>query len=178
MGAIQVQLLVETVNKEATNHGLEFAWRVHAALDSWTGKVDTKASITLAIETALLGFIITLSIDGGPLSTLGGTDLTIYRIGLSFVGLSVLMALGVVVPQLSRRKAKKEWEKNMIYFGHLRRWDVDRLARALAEERPRHHQMARQLIEMSRIAWRKHVWLQGSLVTLLIGSAVIASVGL
>jgi hypothetical protein len=34
--------------------GLGFAWRVHAAQDASIARVDTKASIILTLETALL----------------------------------------------------------------------------------------------------------------------------
>lgn len=166
------------MSKEPTgNAGLEFAWRVHNALDSWTGKVDTKASITLAIETAILGFIVSLSSRDGPLTALRGNDLWLFRIGISLVSVSILLALSVVVPQLNRRQAKKDWEDNMIYFGHLRHWDVDKLVAALfnADIHPR--QLARQLIQMSRIAWRKHVWLQWSLGALVVGASFIAAAG-
>ena len=70
--------------------GDAFAWKVHEALDSWTGKVDTKASIALAIEAAIAGFVITLSTNGGRLSGLRG-----YRSDLDHFGL-VLLAVSVV----------------------------------------------------------------------------------
>jgi hypothetical protein len=118
--------------------------------------VDTKASIVLAIETAVLGFIISLSSKGRPLSALQGDDLRIYRTGLFFVGLGILMALAAVIPQLGRRRAKQEWQKNLIYFGHPRHWDADKLAKALSEPTSRHRQMAEQLVQMSKIGWQKH----------------------
>lgn len=166
------------MKEQGADGGLDFAWRVHSALDSWTGKVDTKASIVLAIETAILGFIISLSSKDGPLSALQGDDLRSFRTGLVFIGLGILLALAVVVPQLGRRKAKKAWQQNTVYFGHLRRWDVDKLAKALTDDTPRHRQMAEQLVQMSKIAWRKHVWLQWSLASLLVGAICIAWVGL
>ena len=157
--------------------GLQFAWRVHAALDSWTAKVDTKASISLAIETAVLGFIISLSGSEGPLSHLRGTDLALYRVGLTLIGVAVLLVLAVVFPQLNRRGARRDWKNKMIYFGHLRHWDVGILTKALQEESPRYEQLAAQLVQMSKIAWRKHVWLQWSLSVLVLGGLCVAITG-
>lgn len=158
--------------------GDEFAWNVHDALDSWTGKVDTKASITLAIEAAIAGFVITLSANRGRLSGLHGYHADLEHVGLGFLGASVLASLFVVLPQLSRRKARKNWSTNMIYFGHLRRWDPNKLARALSSgEVPTTDQLARQLVQMSKIAWRKHAWLQWSLGFLLLGAALLVWAG-
>jgi hypothetical protein len=179
MGLLQVQLLVGALsNDPKRTDGSEFAWRVHTAIDSWTGKVDTKASIALAIETAVLGFIISLSGDDGPLSSLHGTDLWLYRIGIVLIGFGILTALGVVAPQLGRFRAQREWQENMIYFGHLRHWDSNELAKELMKDAPRQQQLARQLVQMSRIAWRKHVWLQWSLALFVVGTGFVASVGL
>lgn len=153
--------------------GIEFGWRVHAALDSWTGKVDTKASIALAIESAIFGFVVTLSQTGEQFASLSGSDLTWYRVGVGFLLLSLLLSLFVVMPQLNRREAKRIWRSNMIYFGHLRHWDPQDLAAALAQHQPVEAQLAQQLVAMSKIAWRKHSRLQLSLVSLLIGGVVL-----
>ena len=75
MGLLHIELDVEAVSGSTSedpdpSDGAEFAWKVHDALDSWTAKVDIKASIVLAIEAALAGFVITLSEKGGRLSAL------------------------------------------------------------------------------------------------------------
>lgn len=179
MGLLQVNVQVGSMTDEgANNGGIDFAWRVHGALDAWTSKVDTKASIALGIETAVLGFVISLSVNKGPLSALDRTPLLLYRIGLLLLVLALVLVLGVVMPQLDRRGAKRDWQNNMIYFGHLRRWDVAKLAEALSTGAARHHQLARQLVKMSQIAWRKHVWLQWSLVLLVLGSGCLGLAGL
>ena len=160
-----------------SSDGAEFAWKVHDALGSWTAKVDTKASIVLAIEAALGGFIITLSDKGGHLSALHGDRVDLYRAGLVFLILSVLLSLMVICPQLGRRKAKRNWAGNMIYFGHLRRWNADELATALAMGTPTVSQLALQLVTMSKINWRKHAWLQWSLLCLVVGAGLLAWAG-
>lgn len=153
--------------------GVEFGWKVHAALDSWTGKVDTKASIALAIESAVFGFVVTLSKHGERLASLDGTRLTLYRVGIGLLLAALLFALMVVMPQLNRRQAKKNWQSNMIYFGHLRRWDPQKLAKALSRGQPYETQLANQLVSMSKIAWRKHARLQWSLSFFVGGAACL-----
>jgi hypothetical protein len=182
VGLLQVELDVEAVSEvtpgdHESSDGAEFAWKVHDALDSWTAKVDTKASIVLAIEAALAGFVITLSSKGGRLSALHGYRVNLDRFGLAFLTASVLLSLAVVWPQLGRRKAKGNWSSNMIYFGHLRRWDPDKLATALAEEALTIPQLARQLVTMSKINWRKHSWLQCSLLCLVVRTGLLAWAG-
>jgi hypothetical protein len=170
--------MTEATEKDRVpGNGAEFAWKVHDALDSWTAKVDTKASIVLAIEAALAGFVITLSDKGGRLSGLHGHRVDLDRAGLALVGTSVLLSLAVVMPQLGRRKARRNWSSNMIYFGHLRRWDPNELAASLAKGAPTEGHLARQLVTMSKIAWRKHSWLQCSLLCLVVGAALLAWAG-
>jgi Family of unknown function (DUF5706) len=166
------------VSETKERDSLDFAWRVHDALDSWTGKVDTKSSIALAIESAVLGFVVALSSNGGRLASLHGDELTIYRIGFGFLVLSIALSLAVVFPQLAGRSARRRWRSNMIYFGHLRHWDEVELATALADETPQLEQLARQLVQMSRIAWRKHVWLQWSLISLVISATCLLIAGI
>jgi Family of unknown function (DUF5706) len=174
---LSIKLALDTMsNGSKPRDGLDFAWRVHAALDSWTGKVDVKASIALAIESAVFGFVVTLSSKGERFAALAGSRLDWYRIGLGFLLFSVLASLAVVLPQLNRWKSRRDWRGNMIYFGHLRHWDAQKLAKALKQDLPYEEQLARQLVSMSKIAWRKHAWLQWSLISLVIGSACLIGV--
>jgi hypothetical protein len=171
---LQVELVVEAIagkSSTAGGAGIEFAWRVHGALDSWTGKVDTKASVALAIESAMFGFAVTLSRENGPFAGLHGRSEAGYYTGLGLILVAVFFALLVVVPQLNRRKSKKGWKGNMIYFGHLRHWDPDELSKALSGQRDDEGQLAQQLVAMAKIAWRKHSLLQISLVVLVIAIA-------
>lgn len=66
----------------------EFAWRTHSAITDWTAKVDAKASIVLALESAIMGAVITFSGRDRPLSALQGWPLGSYRLG------SLLMGIG------------------------------------------------------------------------------------
>ena len=153
---------------------------MHSALDAWTGKVDTKASIALAIESAILGFALTQSEQGKALAGLDGAANSWYHVGLALVVVAIACALWVVFPRLRRwqtRRAADEWRGNTIYFGHLRHWNPDELAAALDNAFLSHgDQLAAQLVRMSRIAWSKHAWLQVSLVALALGTAVLLAV--
>lgn len=154
--------------------GLDFAWRVHGALDSWTGKVDTKASITLAIESAVLGFVLSLSKKGERLAGLHGAGDLAYHIGIGCLVAAVLAALLVVMPQLNRRDAKRDWRNGTIYFGHLRRWKPADLAKELKTSQVYEDQLAAQLVAMSKIAWKKHARLQWSVGFLMLGAACLS----
>ena len=77
----------------------------------------------LTIEMAVVGFVITMLNNGGRLSGHHGSREFLAALGLALVAASVLLSLMVVVPQLGRRKARRVWRDNLIYFGHLRRWD-------------------------------------------------------
>lgn len=153
----------------------QFAWKVHDNLGQGTGRADTKASIALAIEVAILGFIISLSGDGktGSLAELHGWRLTFYMASIAVLCFSIVMSLLTVIPQLRGRATKKEYKGNMIYFGHLRLWEPKDLAKALVTEIPESEQLARQLVNMSKISWRKHVFLQWSLISLVIAGLLL-----
>jgi hypothetical protein len=170
-------LELEAVTAKATEKdphgGLDFAWRVHGALDSWTGKVDTKASITLAIESAILGFVLSLSKKGERLAGLDGASDVAYHIGVGCLVAAVLFALLVVMPQLNRRQARREWRNGMIYFGHLRHWKPADLANQLKAKQVYEEQLAAQLVAMSKIAWKKHAGLQWSVGFLILGAACL-----
>lgn len=161
-----------------TPTGREFAWKVHAALDTWTGRVDTKASITLAIQSASFGFVVTQSDPDKRFAELAGLSAVLYGLGLAALLLAVLLALRVVVPQLNRRKSKQNWQTNMVYFGHLRHWDPANLGNALRQEQPYEDQLARQLVEMSEIAWRKHAVLQWSLASYVAAASLLVAAAL
>lgn len=154
----------------------QFAWKVHENIGQGTGRADTKASIALAIEIAVLGFIISLS-DGekkGPLVDLQNWSLLLYVATIVVLCFSIVMSLLTVIPQLRGRATRKEYKSNMIYFGHLRLWEPKDLANALTTEVPESEQLARQLVNMSKISWRKHVFLQWSLIALVTSALLLA----
>jgi hypothetical protein len=155
----------------------EHAWRVHAAIVDWTGKVDQKASFALAVESAvLLGVIAASNRDSEStrlLSTLdNGLEVWTYRTGTVLLVLAIVLAMATVIPQLRRGKLNDEWRDNWIFFGHVQHWDEPDLTRAL-RNRDTLPVLSRQLIVMSKIAWKKHRRLQRSLLSAIVGAALI-----
>ncbi len=161
---------------DESNHATQHGWRVHGLLDNWTGKIDNKASIALAIESAAFAFAVTQTDAREQFAGLGGSSLCWFRVGLGLLLLSILFALIVVMPQLKHRASKKDWQTNTIYFGHLRHWEPADLVAAMSAGKTEPEQLARQMIAMSKIAWRKHVWLQVSLGAFAVGAAILVSV--
>jgi hypothetical protein len=49
------------VQNEDSSKALDFAWQIHAAVSQWSGRVDTKSSIVLTLELAILGAITAFS---------------------------------------------------------------------------------------------------------------------
>lgn len=154
---------------------IDFAWRVHDALDTWTGKVDTKASIVLAIEGAVLGLIVTLASDNGPLADLTGTRHTRFIVGSVLLAAGAFLSGLAVFPQLGRWRARTAWNSGIIYFGHLRRWDPKALAKHYheTEDMLPLEQLTRQHVAMSKIAWRKHAFLQYSMGASFLGVLLV-----
>lgn len=151
----------------------EFAWKVHDELSDWTARVDVKASIGLAIEAAVLGFVVTLVTDThGPFIKAHRFQALTLGIGIACLVVGVFLAVLVVMPQLRSRASAREYQDNFIYFGHLRHWDPDTLSQRLVDDPVGLDQLSRQLVNMSRILWRKHIWLQWSLSAFMAGMAL------
>ena len=154
---------------------IEFAWRVNQEIMDWTGKVDTKAAIILPFESAVFGVAVSLSNKDHVFAHLGG-----WRLVLSYGGFAALIgalffSAMVVMPQLNRRRIKQQPRQNAMYFGVLRRLDAEEL---LARMRtvPRHQlaMLCQHLQNTSAVCWRKHSWLQSSMVLLLFGAGLCA----
>jgi hypothetical protein len=157
----------------------EFAWRTHSAITDWTAKVDAKASIVLALESAIMAAVITFSGRDRPLSALHGWPLATYRLGILFMAIGIALAGLVVFPYLDRRKARVQWRTEVIYFGHLRRWQPSELADYLFDlsARAQLDILSRQLVTTSKIAWIKHARLQWSMLTAALGTLLLALAG-
>lgn len=151
----------------------EDAWRIHAAVVDWTGKVDSKASFALAVESAVLGGIVTLASEGRRLSERDDNwELRLFWAGIGALIVALLFVMTVVAPRLRPFKSRGEWRSNYVYFGHLRKWKPEQLERALkqSETLP---VVTRNVVVMSRIAWRKHRRLQVSLWLTVLGTALV-----
>ena len=185
MGLFQVHLAMEAMTSaarppEEDGAGIDFAWKVHEALSTWTGRVDTKASIVLTLEVATLSFAIALT-DGTKLfASLSGWRACVFAIGLALAGFGILAATAVVFPQLARRKARADWQNGFVYFGHLRRWAPVDLESTLEQLTPREvrRALSTQLVTMSKIAWRKHGLLQASVLFGIAAAVAFAVAGI
>ena len=168
---------VRPLGLEQGHHaGIEFAWRVHAAQETWTAKVDGKAAIVLSLETAVLAALFAVQSPNLLLGRLIGWRSIMSDTGVAFHIAAVVFAAAAVIPMLGPRgRHKAEHGNNAIYFGHLRYWSDTRLAPWLEQLRPEEElkQLSRQLVELSRRNWRKHRHLQLSMLSALIGSALI-----
>jgi len=157
---------------------LDNAWKIHAAQVDWTGKVDAKASFAFALGSAALGTTVALTAAGRTFSRLSGwIEHTQYWVGIGSILAGSLCALLVVVPRLRRTLVDVEANSNYIYFGHLRLWNVDDLVAELTEGEilP---VVARQAVVMAKIAWRKHRWVQRSMILTASGIGLLAAAGL
>jgi len=155
---------------------IDNAWRIHGALGDWTGRADTKASFALTLEAAILAGVVTLTGPGHHLHGMHGElQLTLFWIGVAGLGSGALSAAQAVLPQIRRSDVGNEWANHFIYFGHVRRWKPDDLTTAL-KDRDILPMLSKQLIEMGKIAWRKHARVQRSMVLALIGVAALVAV--
>jgi hypothetical protein len=157
----------------------DFGWRVHDALGDWTGRVDVKASIVLSLEVAVFGFVVAMARPGGPWSLPVGSASGLFGAGVGVLLIAALLAAAVVFPQLRGRQAKAEWRTNYVYFGHLRRWDPTELATTIGQvdDEVELTLIGRQLVRMSEIAWRKHIWLQWSMGAVVVAGILLALAG-
>jgi hypothetical protein len=156
---------------------VESAWKIHGILNDWTGKADAKASFALTIESASLGAVIAFSNKDRALGQISDPQLLwLYRIGTMVLSVAVLCAAAAVVPQIRGRLARRNWQDNFIYFGHLRSWNPRNLEEALLDMEllP---VLTRQLVAMSKIAWIKYRLIQVSLVLAVLGALLITVSG-
>ncbi|NKR46521.1 hypothetical protein GS506_17705 [Rhodococcus hoagii] len=150
---------------------------MHQAQESWTAKIDVKASIVLALDGAVLVAIISGHGPDGALSSLAGwRDLALGTATLLIL-IALLLAVLVVRPALgSSRTHRTQHRDHVIYFGHLRHWDSQHLATRLRTLTPTEQagQIALQLVAMSKRNWWKHRLLQWSLYTTAAAATLLA----
>ncbi len=155
----------------------EFAWRVHVAQESWASRADVKASILLALEGGALYAVVSAASNGGLLTRLAGWHRAAELAGLAILLFAVSAAATAVFPRLGRTTKHNHGRHDVIYFGRLRQWNATELRTRLAsltldEELDA---LSRQLVQMSRQNWRKHRWVQISLVLALAGILMISA---
>ncbi|MEY9966647.1 hypothetical protein ABIA33_004712 [Streptacidiphilus sp. MAP12-16] len=157
----------------------ETAWRIHGAIGEWTARVDAKASFALTLESAALAGVVALSQTTHVFGHLHGLgDKAILWLGVLLLLMSAAFAILVVVPRLrSVKDLQAESPRNLIYFGHLRHWDPDRLPDALLNQ-DMLPVLSLQLVKMSDIAWRKHRHVQYSMALAALGGVFVFVAGL
>lgn len=161
----------------AHDDGVDTAWRIHASLSDWTGKIDSKASFALSIESAALAGVAALTGAGHRFGRLTGFwAVGGFWLGVVLLGLAAVAAVAVVIPRGRARHEAASPADDFIFYGHLRHWTPENLAAQLAEAEllPA---LSRQLVTMSRIAWTKHCRVQQSLLLAVAGAIVLAVVG-
>lgn len=169
-----------TPTLHATPHaeqaGVDFAWKVHNAQESWTARVDGKAALYLATQTAVLVAMFAGFAKDKPLDALDGPNACFAVAGAALSIVAVLVAGCAVIPMMNRtRKLKAEAPDNFIYFGHVRHWKAadlrDRLGRLTAAEEL--DQLSMQLVALSKRNWAKHTYLRAALVLGALGALTV-----
>ncbi|UFR02307.1 DUF5706 domain-containing protein [Streptomyces sp. Go40/10] len=163
----------------STPKSVDTAWRIHAAIGEWTARVDTKASFALTLESAALAGVVALSDKGRLFSDLHGwSTRALLWAGSVLILAGALLAILVVVPRLrSRKTLEQEAGQSFIYFGHLQFWKPAELEAALEQQNVL-SVLSHQLVNMSKIAWRKHRFVQLSFLLAAIGGGFVFVAGL
>ncbi|MFI0155843.1 Pycsar system effector family protein [Streptomyces lydicus] len=156
----------------------ETAWRIHAALGEWTARVDAKASFALTLESAALAGIVALSDNNRLFSNLTGFSVRgPLWAGIFLILAGAVLAILVVAPRLrARKKLEAEFSENFIFFGHLKYWEPVALAHKL-QEQDMLPVLTNQLVNMSKIAWKKHRYVQLSFLLAGVGGILVFIAG-
>lgn len=143
----------------------EFAWQVHAAVESWTARADLKASILLAFQGGVFVFAVSwralvLDAPGRWPEVVGVVAVGVLVCAMGLAAIATLPMLG------SSRRLRAEHQSHLVYFGHLRLWDPAELAARVSQVDAAEElrMLSWQLAATSRLTWRKHRLLQVSVV--------------
>jgi Family of unknown function (DUF5706) len=150
----------------------EFAWRVHEAQESWIGKVDTKASVVLAFEAAVVVFVITSDAIWSRLQGPSPWTRPLGYVGIAFLLAGIVFVGAAVWPFTGRaRRLQTRSTSNLIYFGHLRHVPAEELVERLGNltALDELNMLSQQIVAISRINWWKHRMIQCSLLSALVG---------
>lgn len=155
----------------------EFAWHVHTAQESWSSKADVKASILLALEGGILLAVFSVLTNGSSLNKITGWDRNFEITGTLLLLCAVSAATIVIFPRLGRAGKRCAAGNHFIFFGNVRHWDEKELAAHLMALTTREEldAISRQLVIIAKQNWRKHRWVQGSLILGLIGTVMISA---
>lgn len=170
---------IESAESRA-RYAAEFAWRVHGAQETWANNADIKASILLALEGGALLAVVSAHVTGGFLAHVTHWRQAVEAAGLALLLIAVAAAAVAIFPRLGRVTAHRDHRHQVIFFGNIRLWRPDdlkaRLATLTTEEEL--DALSHQLVEMATMNWRKHRWVQLSLVLALLGILLVSMAGL
>jgi len=127
----------------------------------------------LSLETAVLVILLAAEAPHRLLDQLTGWRSVFAGLGIGVYIMAMVLAAVAVIPLMgSTKKHRAEYDRNAIYFGHLRHWrhgDLNQWLSRMSQE-DELAQLSRQLIELSRRNWHKHRSLQLSMLTALFGA--------
>jgi len=156
--------------------GIEFGWKVHNAQEAWTARVDSKAALFLATQTAVLVATAAAFATDKSLGALDGHNRTAAIIGALISMLAVIVAGSAVIPMLGRSKTHKAvHDQHLIYFGHLRHRThagVKSDLAALTHDQEL-DQLGLQIIALSSRNWSKHQRLQIAMILGALGTLIV-----
>jgi hypothetical protein len=161
----------------APHDSIAFAWHVHTAQEAWTGRVDGKAATFLVLEAAILSAMTGGQLTGHLLAGLPAWRGSVVIAGFVISAVSVLVAVSATIPLLGRAKnLRATHDQNFIYFGHLRYWSATQLEARLhgLTRDDELHQLALQLIALSKRNWAKHRNLRWAMLLGSLGAALVA----
>ena len=131
------------------------AWTIYHSHGEWIARVDAKASIMLALQGVTLGAVIALTDNHRPFAELEWWwEWAMFFTGFALLLAAIVLAVVALVPRVTSEKPSKREMRDYIYFGHTRLWKPDALEDEL--RKPVLSVLARQLIVLGRISWRKH----------------------
>src|ERR1035437_2226958 len=84
------------------SRGVDFAWKVHNAQEGWTARVDAKAALFVATQTAVIVVMFAALRGAEPLGRLSGANHWVAVGGVGISMLAVILAGLAVIPMLNR----------------------------------------------------------------------------
>lgn len=159
-------------DEAVTDEAVDGAWKIFDAQSSWIERADVKGSIILALESAVIGFVMILSANNEVLAGLRGPRRAIDVVAVALLLLSALISLSAITPQLGRCRKTAD-NQGVIYFGHVRHWSPRDLGQVFRDGRPTNDDVAEQVIILAEVSWRKHARLLCSIVSLAIGALLL-----
>ncbi|WP_141726002.1 Pycsar system effector family protein [Actinacidiphila rubida] len=151
------------------------AWRLHASLAEWTGRIDAKASFALTIESALLAGVGATSSTGRGFGGLSGwwAHAELWA-GVTLLTLSAIAAVLAVLPRVGPARAPRPGPgpDDYLFYGDLHRWTPQELAERLGQADPL-TALTGQIVTMSAIMWAKHRRVRQSLLLAVAGAGLL-----